>query len=61
MLLQAAAEIHHAGGLFEKPGEFPAWRLFDTTLFKSYNLPALIQTTILFSKKEQNFARRRAG
>jgi hypothetical protein len=61
MLLQVAAETHHSGGLFEKSGKFPAWRLFDTVLFKSYNLPALNKTTILFSTKEQNFAGRRAG
>jgi len=34
LLLQAATEIHHAGGLFEKPGEFPAAKYIDFKLSK---------------------------
>jgi len=52
MILQAAGEIYPcwaAGEFFETPTEFPAWRVFDTILFKSYILPALNITIILFS------------
>ena len=34
LLLQAATEIHYAGGLFEKPGEFPAPKYLDFKLSK---------------------------
>ena len=34
LLLQAATEVHSSGGLFEKPGEFPAPKYLDFKLSK---------------------------
>jgi len=49
LFAQAAGKVYHAGKLSETAGKFPAWRVFDTILFKSYLLPALSKPIIFFS------------